>query len=198
MATPPDFTAGQILTAAQMNQIGLWKVTPTSVSGTGATIDSDGNVVVLGGGTNFTVNGAFSADFSSYKIIVQNFRLNAAGGLFMALGTSNTGTSHNTSELTVNSAGAITGAGTASASRFALPLVSRAGNTDVACEVTLVSPFQATETFISGTGTDTNTAGLFRLYGGINLARTSFSALHFSTATTETISVAVVKIYGYN
>ena len=198
MATPPDFTAGQILTAAQMNQIGLWKITPTSVSGTGATIDSDGSVVVLGGGTNFTVNGAFSADYSSYKIIVSNFRLNTAGGLFMALGTSNTGTSHNTSELTVNAAGSIAGAGTATASRFNLPIVSRGGTTDTSCEVTLISPFQVAETFMSGTGTDTNTAGAFRLYGGINLARTSFSALHFSTQTTETISVAVVKIYGYN
>jgi hypothetical protein len=194
----PDFSPGEVLTAAAMDAIGLWKITPTSVSGTGCTIGSKGDVIVASGSTNFTINGAFKADFAAYKIIVSDFRLNTAGGLLMALGTSNTGTSHNTSELTMNAAGAITGSGTANATRFALPIVSRSGTTDTACEITLVSPFEVKETFMHGAGTDTNTAGAFRLYGGINLARTSFSSLFFSTNTTETITSARVRIYGYN
>lgn len=32
MATPPTFTVGQVLTAAQMNAVGMWKVAETSFS----------------------------------------------------------------------------------------------------------------------------------------------------------------------
>jgi hypothetical protein len=32
MATPPDFSSGAVLTAAQMNSVGLWKVASGSLS----------------------------------------------------------------------------------------------------------------------------------------------------------------------
>jgi hypothetical protein len=76
MTTPPDFTSGQILTAAQMNAIGRWKMTPTSISGTGATIDADGTINLVGTSA-FTVNGCFTSDFKQYEIIA---RLKTAAG----------------------------------------------------------------------------------------------------------------------
>lgn len=68
MATPPDFTVGQVLTAAQMNAVGLWKITPTSV--TNGTL-SNGVVTVGSGVSSVTVNGAFNSDFVNYKIILE-------------------------------------------------------------------------------------------------------------------------------
>jgi hypothetical protein len=52
MATPPVFTAGQILTAAQMNQVGLWLIqSKTLSSATGVTFDN-----------------VFTSDFRNYRV----------------------------------------------------------------------------------------------------------------------------------
>ncbi len=74
MATPPDFTVGQVLTAAQMNSIGLFRVTTctvSSVGGTAATV-SNGVVTIGTGNTSVTVNNAFSSDYQSYRIFIEN------------------------------------------------------------------------------------------------------------------------------
>jgi hypothetical protein len=68
MATPPDFYAGDVLTAAQMNAVGMWKITPT-VSGTGVTVNSAGDVVLTAAPEPY-IN-AFSADYRNYRIILQ-------------------------------------------------------------------------------------------------------------------------------
>lgn len=65
MATPPVFVSGSILTAAQMNQVGMWKITPT-VSGTGTAINSDGDVILTAAPKPFIT--AFSADFLNYRV----------------------------------------------------------------------------------------------------------------------------------
>ena len=56
MATPPDFSSGAVLTAAQMNSVGLWLV-KTQTVGTGV--------------ASVSVTGAFSGDYNSYKIIYE-------------------------------------------------------------------------------------------------------------------------------
>jgi hypothetical protein len=95
MATPPDFTAGQVLTAAQMNAVGMWKITPTSVTGTGASIQSDGSVLVASGGTTFTILGAFPTDFQVFDVVINDYTLSGDAGcnfqLRTGVTTSNTG-----------------------------------------------------------------------------------------------------------
>jgi hypothetical protein len=54
MATPPDFTAGQILTAAQMNLSGLWKISTSTTNSSGV--------------VNFF--NTLSSDYRNYKIIL--------------------------------------------------------------------------------------------------------------------------------
>jgi hypothetical protein len=61
MATPPDFTAGQVLTAAQMNSVAMWEVASGTLSGTT---------------TNF--QNCFTDDFDKYVIKVSHIRCNAA------------------------------------------------------------------------------------------------------------------------
>lgn len=85
MATPPVFTTGQVLTAAQMNQVGLWKLIPTSVAGTGVSL-SGSNITMSGSGSAVSVNGVFSNDYRCYRIItnfttsnVLYFRLRSSG-----------------------------------------------------------------------------------------------------------------------
>lgn len=70
MATPPDFTVGQVLTAAQMNSIGLWRITTCTVTSSGGTAATASNGIVTIGtaNTSLTVNNAFSSDFDNYLI----------------------------------------------------------------------------------------------------------------------------------
>jgi hypothetical protein len=55
MAVPPDFVAGQVLTAAQMNKIGMWLVKTDTIA-TGA--------------SSHIITGAFNADYVNYRIII--------------------------------------------------------------------------------------------------------------------------------
>lgn len=55
MATPPTFTTGAILTAAQMNTIGLFLVKTQTV----------GSAV-----TSVTVTSCFSADYDNYRVVI--------------------------------------------------------------------------------------------------------------------------------
>ena len=57
MATPPDFVAGNVLTAAQMNQIGLWLVKEQTV---GTAVSS------------VTVSNCFNADYDAYRVVYTN------------------------------------------------------------------------------------------------------------------------------
>lgn len=55
MATPPTFTSGSILTAAQMNSVGLWLV-KTQTIGTAV--------------SSVTLTNTFSSDFDNYRVLV--------------------------------------------------------------------------------------------------------------------------------
>lgn len=84
--TFPVFASGDVLNASDMNAVGLWKITPTSVAGTGVTLS--GNVVNFSASTSISVNGVFSSTYENYKIIItgsatgnadNSIRLRAAG-----------------------------------------------------------------------------------------------------------------------
>lgn len=78
MPTPPDFTAGAVLTAAQMNAVGLWRITGctvTSVGGTAATA-SNGVITIGTGNTSITVANAFPSDFEMFRIVIDNYDTN--------------------------------------------------------------------------------------------------------------------------
>lgn len=77
MATPPDFTTGQVLTAAQMNAVGLWLVKTQTI---GSAVSS------------VTVTDAFSADYDNYLITLAGGTYSGARSAFyLQLGSSTTG-----------------------------------------------------------------------------------------------------------
>lgn len=67
MPTPPDFSTGAVLTAAQMNQIGLWKIKEVTLA---SAADS---------GTAF--QSIFSSSFNSYKIVCHTLTAATNGAL---------------------------------------------------------------------------------------------------------------------
>jgi hypothetical protein len=85
MATPPDFTAGQILTSAAMNAVGMWKIAPT-VSGSGVTIDADKNII-LTAATAAVMTDAFPADFYNFVVYLSDFSGTSSSNLQLQLYT---------------------------------------------------------------------------------------------------------------
>lgn len=66
--TYPVFASGDVLNASDMNAVGLWTITPSTVAGTGVTLS--GNVVNFSAATTISVNGVFSSTYENYKVIV--------------------------------------------------------------------------------------------------------------------------------
>ena len=196
MATPPDFTAGQVLTAAQMNAVGLWKVTPTSVTGTGASIDSNGDVVVSSGGSNVTLNGVFSADFKNYKILASEFLCSAVSGLRLAMGTTITGTSHRSTQLVVPQSGVLSASGSDSG-YFVWPIVCRSTTDSAAGNCELYSPFLPIETSFVSIGTDSDITGVGRNAYGRLLNNTSYTACYVAVDAGN-INDLRLSVYGFN
>jgi hypothetical protein len=89
MATPPDFTSGQVLTAAHMNGVGLWKLVPTTV--TNGTFNAVGDITVGSGVSSVAVNGVFNSNYDNYRISINNIVASTGGDLRFQLGTTATG-----------------------------------------------------------------------------------------------------------
>lgn len=75
MATPPVFSAGAVLTAAQMNAVGLWLVKTDTITS----------------GASKEITGAFSSDFTNYRIVISGTQLAAVDTLYFRLGTTAAG-----------------------------------------------------------------------------------------------------------
>ena len=198
MATPPDFTAGQVLTAAQMNAVGLWKITPTSVSGTGASIDANGDVVVSSGGANLTVNGVFSTDYKNYRILVSDFKASGASSIQLSMGTSATGTSHKWAAVFVSSAGVVNGTGSAGAAFFDCPIITRSTTDSAGGEIVLFSPFESIETSVVCSGSDSDNGSIMRQMSGRLINNTSYTACFFTLLGAVTFTSVRVSFYGFN
>jgi hypothetical protein len=91
----PVFSTGEVLTAAAMNAVGLWRITGctvTSAGGTAATA-SNGVITIGSGNTSVTVASAFSADYENYRIVISNVVGSANSSVQMQLNNS-TGTTY--------------------------------------------------------------------------------------------------------
>jgi len=79
MATPPTFSVGSVLTAAQMNKVGLWLISSGSLSSTS---------------TDFA--NCFSADYNNYRIVIGDLDLSTTTTRPIGLRFSNGGTATTT------------------------------------------------------------------------------------------------------
>lgn len=79
MAVPPVFTAGQILTAAQMNAIGMWVVKPETT---------------FTAATSFLAEDVFTSDFTNYRVNI-NYRTSGTNNIGIQLRVSGTNATTN-------------------------------------------------------------------------------------------------------
>jgi hypothetical protein len=178
MATPPDFTAGQILTAAQMNAVGLWLVKEQTI---GSAVSS------------VTVNDAFSADYENYKITISGGVGSTISDFNLKLGATTTGYYYN---LVFQSytAGTISGLSATNAGSW-LYTGSITANT-LHMDVDIYLPFATKRTtYTSKTSYATTTTGFYTSGGNLetNTSYTSFIV----GANGGTITGGTIRVYGY-
>lgn len=175
MATPPDFSVGQVLTAAHMDAVGLWLIKTETIGSAVASV---------------TVSDAFSADYDNYKITISGGASSTNGGLSLQLGSTTTGYYAGYS-LTTYSTGAGSNASDNNGSNWAA--VGNMTTTSLTMNIDLLSPYLTEHTFIYGI---TAGASVARSVGGYLNDTTSYTAFTI-TPTSGTITGGTIRVYGY-
>lgn len=181
MATPPTFTAGSILTAAQMNAAGLWLVKTQTVGA---------------GVTSVTVEGAFNADYDAYKITWTGGTLSTSAPIGLQMRTS-AGSVSNTNyygglSYTTYS-GLPQGVADSNASQFTF---AGAGdnNTFGQIDLTLLNPFLTKYTIICSSVVSGTYGGQ---YNGVHSLANSYTSFVLDPFTTTTMTGGTIRVYGY-
>ena len=197
MATPPTFTSGAILTAAQMNAVGMWKITPT-VSGTGVSVASNGDVVLAAAPEPYIT--AFNADYLNYRIICQ---LTAFSGSTASLTVRMaSGTSANTTAANYRNVGYEAGYSSASLSAVGNNGATagwNVGRVDASGQTSgfimdIQSPFATEYTQYSSVFRDFGVAGY---QSGYLQVTTSYNTFNPRIGGSSTMT-GRIEIYGYN
>ena len=175
----PDFSPGEVLTAAAMDSIGLWLVKTQTI---GAGVSS------------VTVTGAFSADYDNYKIVISGGVGSAAGSLALQLGATTTGYYAGYSRVSF-STGAAANLNDNNAASFV-----RAGgyNTgSLALNLDVLAPFLTVNTAIYGQSLTPQTTSSGGAAAGFLNDSTSYTAFTLLTAAGQTITGGTIRVYGY-
>ena len=176
MATPPDFSSGAVLTAAQMNAVGLWLV-KTQTVGSGV--------------SSVTVTGAFSADYDNYKLMYIGGTVSASTDIEMTIGGSTTGY-YGFMTYGVSSSNVVSGAGRNNTA--ALPWVGGgiAGQSSFA-NVEIMGPFKTAYTKIRNASYQN--ADNYGTMQGEHRVATSYTSFTFSVLT-GTMTGGTIRVYG--
>jgi hypothetical protein len=185
MAAPPDFIAGDTLTAQQMNQVGMWKI----ASG------------IVNSGSSFDLNW-FSADYDSYKLVLTQIRT-AAGlpGIQLRLVASGTpaitGYYYGVTQvdLALGTSSVFRGN---NATLFETGAVQNGGAVSGMMTCEIHNPFTTQYTSINGQSVDSRLGGA---YGGITFAgqlgnNTSYNTIRVLLAS-STFTNCNYNLYGY-
>lgn len=177
MATPPDFVAGNVLTAAQMNGIGLWLI-KTQTVGTGV--------------ASVTVNDAFSADYENYRIMWIGGTASTAGNIHLTLGATTTGYYYGLNFASYAGVG-----GAAGGANAGFIPVGGGQTTRSFADADIYGPFATIQTSVAGRLINlTTTSGASGESSGFLNNTTSYTAFTL-TPNAGTISGGIIYVYGY-
>jgi hypothetical protein len=187
MATPPDFTAGQILTAAQMNAVSMWKITETAFTN---------ESVVL-------VAGCFTGDYRHYKIVWSiNNTVNATavlrGRLLTGGSVIDTNYEASTRDFSPGANVNTFGSNTTITNGFALGYTGDPAGIGVTGEATIFNPNIAVRTtYIADTfGLQPGTSFWRSVCGGFHNLATAYDGISFSASANNI--TGTITVYGYN
>ena len=171
----PDFSPGEVLTAAAMDSIGLWLVSTTTV-GTGV--------------SSVVVNNCFSANYVNYRIVWNGIVHTSGANLQIQL-SGITGNSYLTGgSFTSYGSATLTGFGPAATTSW---VVGSAGAVNSLGSIDVMAPFLTTAKGFGGFGTGTTAQYTF------NGACTSTSSATGFTLSVNagTVTGGTIRVYGY-
>jgi hypothetical protein len=179
MATPPDFTAGQVLTAAQINAVGLWLVKTQTI----------GNAV-----TSVTVNDAFSADYDTYLVTINGGVASAGVDIQLRIGNAAAGY-YGTRIGTTYTSDTVIVSRDNNTAQFGF---AATGSTNSLQMYAIIgSPFLPKITTLTAFVSLTATTGFGGTYNGILNNSNPYTSFELRSGAT-TLSGGVIRVYGYN
>lgn len=173
--TYPSFSVGEVLTASDMNAVGLWLVKTSTI----------GNAV-----TTHEVTNAFSSTYDNYLIIISGGSSSATNNaLGIQLGSANSGYrfSFNYTDYT-NTPVAV---GTTTGTSFTY--CGSGTQNSLSMYATLQSPYLAEHTFIQSSTSNSSYAGTLSGHKPDTTQYTSFTI----TSAVGTLTGGTVRVYGY-
>lgn len=177
MATPPDFSVGQVLTSATMNQVGLWLIKTQTI---GSTVSS------------VTVTDVFSADFDVYRVTISG-ATTSSGTAFMRLQLANLG-NHYGSLYYDEYTGSNTAINRTNAAASANISVGGTASTSVGTSFDIHNPF-GSSAYTTWNGT--YFGGLYTgFFAGSYRVNASFTGISF-LMTSGTMTGGIIRVYGY-
>jgi hypothetical protein len=175
----PSFTTGEVLTAADMNAVGLWLVKTQTI---GSAVSS------------VTVSSAFSSDYDNYLITIVGGATTVSTAIRLALGSTATGYYQSGQDVTF--------AGVSTASAFAnqstWPQVCVGTTDSIQGYIMLRSPNLAKRTFMTCSYIfgDPAGGGTGTLYNGYLNNTTQYTAFTLTLAS-GTATGGTIRVYGY-
>lgn len=173
--------------------MGLIKVIPTSV--TGGTLAANGTVTVTSGSA-VTINGAFTAQFTNYRVLGHTITTSGTAALAFQLCASGTPvtTNYNAQRLYVQGA-SVGGAASSGATNWNFAYIaSSSGQTS---RMDIFSPFVATPTkmMLDQMYLDPSTTPNIDIRYGAQANSTAYDG--FKISTTDTFTSMTITVYGY-
>lgn len=175
----PSFNTGDVLTAADMNAVGLWLVKTQAI---------------INGQNNVVVSNAFSADYDNYLVMVSGGGTNGGDyGINMRLGSTIGGYYYYGEYINYANtfANAINGAGVAEWGAVGIASVP-----NLMARINVHSPFQTRPTYFSADYTYNNPGGGRANMAGYLNDSTSYSAFTLFI-NASTFSGGTIRVYGY-
>lgn len=173
MATPPTFTSGEVLTAAQMNAVGLWLVKSQTVGS---------------GVSSVTLSSVFSSDYDNYRIIISGVSSVGANSVYLSL-SGRTGSTYAYGGRYFSWGGSDAPATTTTDTGFWLGV----GGTNFSASIDLYRPFGAAPCNIAFTSSG---AGYGNSGNGYNTTSVSSTAMTVYPQA-STLTGGIISVYGY-
>lgn len=173
----PVFAPGDILTAADMNAVGMWLVKTQTI---GTTVSS------------VTVTGAFSADYDVYLVTVSGGVASANNAMALTLGSTTTGYYHSGYNMSF-SASTVNGTSVSNGASFGSVVY---GSTNaLSGQILIDNPFNTKRTMVSYQARGSSTNYFVNKQDGFLDDNTSYTAFTLTTGS-GTVTGGTIRVYG--
>ena len=180
--TYPSFNSGEVLTASDMNAVGLWLVKTQTVGSAQTTIE---------------VTGAFSSNYDNYRITYTGGTASAAGGIRFRMGTGASVSNANYYN-SVNYTLWASGGPTAVQNNASLGYWQYAGaidsNSNAFMSIDVFEPYAARSTRFFGAWLQVDSGGNT---GGLHRVNTSYTGFTLTFDSGANVSGGTIRVYGY-